>query len=60
MRLDNKKVHFDYEIIEKIETGVVLQGPEVKSLREGKGSIKESFARIEGGEVFLYNFYIAP
>ncbi len=60
MRLDNKKAHFDYEIIEKIETGVVLQGPEVKSLREGKGSIKESFARIEGGEVFLYNFYIAP
>ncbi|MBN1444982.1 MAG: SsrA-binding protein SmpB [Candidatus Omnitrophica bacterium] len=60
MRIDNKKAHFDYEIIEKIEAGIVLQGPEVKSLREGKGSIKESFARIEDGEVFLYNFYVAP
>jgi len=60
MRLDNKKAYFDYEIIEKIEAGIVLQGPEVKSLREGKGSIKESFARIEDGEIFLHNFYIAP
>jgi len=60
MRIENKKAYFDYEIIEKIEAGIVLYGPEVKSLREGKGSIKESFARIENGEVFLHNFYIAP
>lgn len=60
MRIENKKAFFNYEIIEKIPAGIVLQGPEVKSLREGKGSIKESFARIENGEVFLYSFYIAP
>lgn len=60
MRIENKKVYFDYEIIEKIEAGIALQGPEVKSLREGKGSIKESFARIENSEVFLHNFYVAP
>jgi len=60
MRIENKKAYFDYEIIEKIEAGIALQGPEVKSLREGKGSIKESFARIENGEVFLHNFYVAP
>jgi SsrA-binding protein len=60
MRIENKKAYFDYEIIEKIEAGIALQGPEVKSLREGKGSIKESFARIENEEVFLHNFYVAP
>ncbi len=60
MRIENKKAYFNYEIIEKIEAGIALQGPEVKSLREGKGSIKESFARIENGEVFLHNFYVAP
>ncbi len=60
MRIENKKAYFNYEIIEKVEAGIALQGPEVKSLREGKGSIKESFGKIENGEVFLYNFYIAP
>jgi SsrA-binding protein len=60
MRIENKKAYFNYEIIEKTEAGIALQGPEVKSLREGRGSIKESFARIENSEVFLYNFYVAP
>jgi len=60
MRLENRKAYFNYEILEKIEAGIVLKGPEVKSLREGKGSIKEAFGRIENGEVFLHNFYIAP
>lgn len=60
MRLENRKAYFNYEILEKLEAGLVLKGPEVKSLREGKGSIKEAFARIENGECFLHNFYIAP
>lgn len=59
MHIENKKAFFNYEILEKIEAGIVLKGSEVKSLREGKGSIKESFAKIEKGEVFLHNFYIA-
>jgi len=60
MRIENRKAYFNYEILEKIEAGLVLRGPEVKSLREGKGSINEAFGRIENGEVFIHNFYIAP
>ncbi|MCM8829845.1 MAG: SsrA-binding protein SmpB [Candidatus Omnitrophica bacterium] len=60
MRLENKKAYFNYEILEKLEAGIVLKGPEVKSLREGRGSIKEAFGRIENGGVFLHNFYITP
>ncbi len=59
-RIENKKVFFDYEILEKLESGIVLLGPEVKSLREGNASLKESYARVENGEMFLYNMYIAP
>ncbi len=59
MNIENKKAFFNYELLEKLEAGIVLKGPEVKSLRSGKGSIKESFAKIEKGEVYLFNFYIA-
>jgi len=59
MHIENKKAFFDYELLEKIEAGIALKGPEVKSLRMGRGSIKEAFAKIEKGEVFIYNFYIA-
>ncbi len=59
MQIENKKAFFNYELLEKIEAGIVLKGPEVKSLRIGKASIKESFAKIENGEVYLHNFYIA-
>ncbi len=58
MHIENKKAFFNYELVEKLEAGIVLKGPEVKSLRTGKGSIKESYAKIEKGEVFLFNFYI--
>lgn len=60
MRFENKKAFFNYEILEKLEAGIILKGSEVKSLREGKGRIKEAFARIEKGECFIYNFYITP
>ena len=52
---NNKKAYHDYFVDEKIEAGLVLHGTEVKSLRMGKCSIKESFIRIENGEMFVYN-----
>lgn len=57
---NNKKAFFDYFIDEKYETGIELYGTEVKSIRMGKCSIKESFVRIEKGEVFLYGLHISP
>ena len=56
----NKKAYHDYFILDKIETGIALHGTEVKSLRMGKCSIKESFIRIENGEVFIYGMHISP
>lgn len=57
---NNKKAYFDYFIEEKYEAGVVLHGTEVKSMRLGKSSIKESFIRIENGEVWVYGMHISP
>jgi SsrA-binding protein len=57
---NNKKAYFDYFIEDKYEAGIALHGTEVKSLRMGKGSIKESFIRIERGEVFIYGMHISP
>ena len=56
----NKKAFFDYEIIDTLEAGVVLVGSEVKSIREGRISLKESFVEIKGGEIFLINCHISP
>ena len=57
---NNKKAFFDYFIEETYEAGVSLAGTEVKSLRMGKGSIKEAFIRIEKVEVYLYGMHISP
>ena len=57
---NNKKAYHDYFVDEKIEAGLVLHGTEVKSLRMGKCSIKESFIRIERGEVYVYGMHISP
>ncbi len=57
---NNKKAFFDYFIDETYEAGISLAGTEVKSLRMGKGSIKEAFIRIEKGEVYLYGMHISP
>ena len=57
---NNKKAYHDYFIEEKYEAGLVLHGTEVKSLRQGKCSIKEAFIRIEGGEVYIYGMNISP
>ena len=57
---NNKKAYHDYFILEKYEAGIVLHGTEVKSLRMGKCSIKESFIRVENGEMFIYGMHISP
>ncbi len=56
----NKKARFNYEIIEKIEAGIVLKGTEVKSIRNRNVSIGESYAQIKDDEVFLHNLHISP
>ncbi|MDD3403413.1 MAG: SsrA-binding protein SmpB [Hespellia sp.] len=57
---NNKKAYHDYFIEEKFETGIVLHGTEVKSLRMGQCSIKEAFIRIENGEMWVYGMHISP
>ena len=57
---NNKKAYHDYFIEEKYEAGISLHGTEVKSLRMGKCSIKESFLRIENGELFIYGMHVSP
>jgi SsrA-binding protein len=56
----NKKARFNYEIIEKVEAGIVLKGTEVKSIRNRNVSIGESYAQIKDDEVFLHNLHISP
>jgi SsrA-binding protein len=56
----NRKARHDYFIDEIYEAGVVLVGPEVKSLRGGRASLKDSYARVKNGELFLYNMHITP
>ncbi len=60
MIANNKKAYHDYFIEDKYEAGISLAGTEVKSLRMGKCSIKESFVRIEKGEVFIYGMHVSP
>lgn len=56
----NKKANHDYFIEETYETGIVPQGTEIKSIRAGRVNMKDSFAKIERGEVFLHNMHISP
>ena len=56
----NRRARHDYEILDQVEAGLVLEGSEVKSLREGKAQLKDSFAHIRDGEAFLVGAYIAP
>lgn len=56
----NKKALFNYELIEILEAGISLLGSEVKSIREGMVSLKESYAEIKEGEVFLINCHVSP
>jgi len=56
----NHKAYRDYEILEKLEAGIELKGSEVKSLRMGRINLDDSFARIDGGQMILYNMHISP
>jgi len=56
----NRKAHRDYSILEKVETGIVLKGTEVKSLRNKGGNLNDSFARVENEQVNMHNFHISP
>ena len=56
----NRKARHEYDILETFEAGLVLKGPEVKSLREGQVSFQDAFARIERGEAWLYSLHISP
>ena len=58
--INNRKARHDYQIIETMEAGISLQGSEVKSLRLGKANLRDGYARVDKGEVFLYNVHISP
>lgn len=60
LQIKNKKAYFDYEVIEKYETGIVLLGPEVKSIREGKVQMKGCFATVANRRVLVENMHISP
>ena len=57
---DNRKAHFDYHVLETFEAGIALLGTEVKGIREGRANLRDAFARVEKGEVWLYNVHINP
>jgi SsrA-binding protein len=58
--VSNRKARHEYEILDTREAGVVLQGTEVKSLRDGRANLQDAFARLDGGEVWLHNMHISP
>jgi|TARA_B110000014_G_scaffold250798_1_gene227428 SsrA-binding protein len=57
---DNRKARHDFHLFDAYEAGVVLLGTEVKAIREGRVNLKDSYGRVEHGEVFLYNLHISP
>ena len=57
---DNRKARHDFHLFDTYEAGVVLLGTEVKAIREGRVNLKDSYGRVEHGEVFLYNLHISP
>ena len=57
---DNRKARHDYHISDVYEAGIVLLGTEVKAIREGRVNLRDSYARIEGGEVFLHGLHVSP
>ena len=57
---DNRKARHEYQLFETFEAGIVLLGTEVKAIREGRINLKDSYGRVENGEVFLHNVHISP
>ena len=60
LEFKNRKAQHDYFFIQEMETGIVLKGTEIKSIRLGKVNFKDSYAKIDDGEVWLYNLHISP
>ncbi len=60
MVASNRRARHDYDIVDVVEAGIALMGTEVKSCRAGQVVLKDAYARVEGGEVWLYNAHIAP
>jgi SsrA-binding protein len=60
MIAQNRRARRDYFIVDEFEAGLVLKGTEVKSLRQGQANLKDSYARIKNGEVFVFQLHIAP
>ncbi len=56
---ENRKAHHDYHLLETFEAGIVLVGTEVKAIREGRVNLRDSFARVEDGEVYVHNMHIS-
>lgn len=59
MEIQNRKARYDYEFLDKYEAGIVLTGTEIKSIRKGNANLKDSYAIIKNGEVYLLNMYIS-
>jgi len=59
MEINNRKAKYNYEVLDTIECGIVLTGTEIKSLRSGKGNIRDSYAVVKNNEVFLINMHIS-
>ena len=59
MEIQNRKVNFDYEIIDTFEAGIVLTGTEIKSIRQGKANLKDSYAIVKNEEIYLLNMHIS-
>jgi SsrA-binding protein len=57
---ENRKAFHDFHLLDTFEAGLVLLGTEVKAIREGRVNLRDSFARVEDGEVFIYNVHISP
>ncbi len=57
---DNRKARHDYQLFDTFEAGIVLLGTEVKAIREGRVNLRDSYGRVENGEVFLHNVHISP
>jgi SsrA-binding protein len=56
----NRRAHYEYEILSSVEAGIALTGTEIKSIRAGKANLRESYARVQNGEVLLYNMHVSP
>lgn len=58
--IKNRRARYEYLVLETYEAGIMLEGAEVKSIREGKANLADAYARVDGGEIFLFGMYVAP